>query len=213
MDAFREAVVGWAAGGGGDGLARECVGRVARDVGVRGVVLVEGDSDVRAVEAVARRGGWDLGGGGVCVVPMGGAMSVGRFVGVLGPEGLGVPLFGLCDERERGYFERAWERGGVPGRDVFVCSADLEDEFVRVLGVERVVQVVREEGEGRALRTFLRQPDQQGRDPGQQLRRFFGTKKGRKIRYGQVLVEALGAGQPLPGPLLGLFDALPVSAR
>ncbi|MEU4083194.1 TOPRIM nucleotidyl transferase/hydrolase domain-containing protein [Streptomyces aureus] len=217
MGAFREAVTAWAAGGPGD-LARELAARVP----VRTVVLLEGPSDRAAVEALARSRGRDLEAEGVCVLAMNGAMSVGRFARVLGPDGLGLRLTGLCDEAERGYYSRALEQDSPEPRTAlrrtpdrarardhafFVCAADLEDELIRALGVSRVEELVREEGDLRALRTFQRQPAQHGRSPQRQLRRFLGTKKGRKIHYGRVLVEALTPGQ-VPAPLEDLLTAL-----
>lgn len=97
--------------------------------------------------------------------------------------------------------------GGAEPQGFFVCAADLEDELIRALGVPRVEELVREEGDHRALRTFLRQPAQQGRPAQQQVRRFLGTKKGRKIRYGRVLVEALD-GDRVPAPLEDLLASL-----
>ncbi len=202
MASFREAVTAWAAGGPGD-PARELAARLS----VRTVVLLEGASDVAAVSALATRRGRDLAAEGVCVLPMGGAMSVGRFAGLLGPSGLGLRLTGLCDEAERGYYARGWERARAASEGFFICSADLEDELIRALGVTRVQELIRAEGDLRALQTFLRQPAQQGRTPQQQLRRFLGTKKGRKICYGRVLVEALDPDR-VPAPLDGLLTSL-----
>ncbi|WP_433399046.1 TOPRIM nucleotidyl transferase/hydrolase domain-containing protein [Streptomyces sp. CA-146814] len=203
MEAFREAVTAWAAGGPPE-PARE----LAEQLPVRTAVLLEGPSDAAAVNALAERRGRDLAAEGVCVLPMGGAMSVGRFAGLLGPSGLGIRLTGLCDEQERGFYERGWERAGAgQEQEFFVCAADLEEELIRALGVPRVEQLVQAEGDLRALQIFLRQPAQQGRSPQQQLRRFLGTKKGREIHYGRVLVEALDADW-VPAPLDGLFATL-----
>lgn len=141
MNAFRGAVTAWAAGGSGD-PARELAGRLS----VRTVVLLEGLSDAAAVGALAARDGRDLAAEGVCVLPMGGAMNVGRFSALLGPRGLGLRLTGLCDERELGHYARGWRRAGAGGDGVFVCAADLEDELIRALGVERVTELVREQG-------------------------------------------------------------------
>ncbi|MDT0322323.1 TOPRIM nucleotidyl transferase/hydrolase domain-containing protein [Streptomyces sp. DSM 44918] len=199
MEAFRAAVTAWAAGGPGD-RARELATRLP----LRAVVLLEGPSDRAAVDALAARRGRDLAAEGVCVLSMGGAMSVGRFTSLLGPPGLGLRLTGLCDEAEHGFYTRGWERAGVPPRGIFVCAADLEDELIRALGVSRVRELVGAEGDLRALETFLRQPAQRGRTPQQQLRRFLGTKKGRKIRYGHVLVQALDPDR-VPPPLAGLL--------
>ncbi|MEY2242230.1 TOPRIM nucleotidyl transferase/hydrolase domain-containing protein [Streptomyces sp. BF23-18] len=207
MGAFRETVTAWAAGGPGD-LARELAARLP----VRTVVLLEGPSDLAAVDALAASRGRDLEAEGVCVLAMNGAMGVGRFARLLGPSGLGLRLTGLCDEAERGYYARALEQDGPEGntarrQEFFVCAADLEDELIRALGVSRVEELVREEGDLRALRTFVRQPAQHGRSSQQQLRRFLGTKKGRKIHYGRVLVEALSP-DAVPAPLDGLLAAV-----
>lgn len=202
MGAFRDAVTAWAAGGPGD-RAHELAARLT----VRATVLLEGPSDVAAVDALAASRGRDLAAEGVCVLPIGGAMSVGRYAPLLGPDGLGLGLTGLCDEAERPYYARGFERAGAARHGFFVCAADLEDELIRALGVPRVTELVRAEGDLRALQTFLRQPAQQGRAPQQQFRRFLGTKKGRKIHYGRVLVEALDPGL-VPAPLDGLLCAL-----
>ncbi|MFJ9446292.1 TOPRIM nucleotidyl transferase/hydrolase domain-containing protein [Kitasatospora sp. NPDC101235] len=199
MRAFREAVIGWAAGEPG-GPAGELAGRLR----VRTAVLLEGPSDLAAVETLAARHGRDLAAEGVCVVPMGGAMSVGRFAGLLGPPGLGLRLAGLCDEGERGFYERGLERAGAPRDGFFVCAADLEDELIRALGVPRVEEILRAEGDLPAWQIFVRQPAQQDRPPHQRMRRFLGTKKGRKIRYGRLLTEAL-APEQIPAPLQGLL--------
>ncbi|MGX1274304.1 TOPRIM nucleotidyl transferase/hydrolase domain-containing protein [Streptomyces phaeoluteigriseus] len=200
--AFRDEVIDWAAGGPG-----EAAGDLAVRLGVRTAVLLEGPSDLAAVETLAARRGRDLAAEGVCVVPMGGAMSVGRYAGLLGPPGLGLRLAGLCDEREQPFYDRGLQRAGAPREDFFVCVSDLEDELIRALGPAKVEEVVKAEGDFRAWQTFLNQPAQHGRPRQQQLRRFLGTKKGRKIRYGHLLVEALDPEQT-PAPLDDLLTSL-----
>ncbi|MFB6563322.1 TOPRIM nucleotidyl transferase/hydrolase domain-containing protein [Streptomyces sp. NPDC056400] len=202
MRAFREAVVDWAGGGPG-----EAASGLAARLDVRTAVLLEGPSDLAAVEALAARRGRDLAAEGVCVVSMGGAMSVARYTGLLGPPGLGLRLTGLCDEREQPFYDRALERAGAPRRGFFVCVADLEDELIRALGTATIEEILRAEGDLRSWETFVRQPAQHGRPRQQQLRRFLGTKKGRKIRYGRLLVEAL-APDRAPAPLDDLLAAL-----
>jgi hypothetical protein len=145
-------------------------------------------------------------------VPMGGATNLGHFLDLLGPGGLGVRLAGLCDAAEAPGFRRGLQRaglarpdpaaGGVPGEAAgfFVCVADLEDELIRSLGPARVEQVVEAQGELGALRTFSKQPAQRERTREQQLRRFMGTRSGRKIQYARALAEALDPGR-VPGPL------------
>ncbi|MFI7321320.1 TOPRIM nucleotidyl transferase/hydrolase domain-containing protein [Streptomyces venezuelae] len=202
MWAFRDAVNGWAAGGP-NGPASE----LAEQLRLRTAVLLEGPSDLAAVDALAARRGRDLAAEGVCVVPMGGAMSVGRYAGLLGAPGLGLRLTGLCDVGERRFYDRGLERAGGSRQDVHVCAADLEDELIRALGTERVEEIIRGEGDLRAWQTLQRQPAHQDTPRHQQLRRFFGTKKGRKIRYGGLLTEALSPGE-VPAPLDGLFASV-----
>lgn len=202
MWAFRDAVSGWAAGGPG-GPASD----LAVHLGLRTAVLLEGPSDLAAVETLAARRGRDLAAEGVCVVPMGGAMSVGRYAGLLGPPGLGLRLTGLCDVGEQRFYDRGLERAGASRQDIYVCAADLEDELIRALGTARVEEIIGEEGDLRAWQTLQRQPAHQGRPRHQQLRRFLGTKKGRKIRYGHLLTAALAPGE-VPDPLDGLFASV-----
>jgi hypothetical protein len=173
----------------------------------RAAILVEGWSDQAALEALARRRGRDLPAEGVVVVPIGGATNVQRFVQALGPHGMGLRLAGLCDIAELRHVRRSLERGGVvasaestardgTGDDGFyACHADLEDELIRALGTAAVERVVEAEGELASLRRFQDQPAQRGRDLHSQLRRFLGTRAGRKVRYGALLVDALDLGR------------------
>lgn len=156
------------------------------------VVLVEGVSDQIAVETLAARAGRDLEAEHVSVVPIGGATNIRRLLEQIEPSAAGRRLAGLCDEREARYFRDALD-------DVFVCVADLEDELIRALGVPAVEHVIAAQGELGTFRIMQRQPDQQGRPVDQQLRRFMGTRSGRKMRYAQLLVDALDLDRvPLP---------------
>jgi len=197
-----------AAGGSSAALAA-ATARARADPGSCAVVLVEGMSDQAALETLAVRGDRDLRGEGVFVVPMGGATNIGHFLGFFGPRGFGVRLAGLCDVGEERDFRRSLERAGLgasmnraglAGLGFFVCVADLEDELIRSLGVRRVQELIEAEGELGPLQTFTRQPAQRNRTREQQLRRFMGTRSGRKIRYGHVLAAALDLGQ-VPRPL------------
>ncbi|MER6623464.1 UDP-N-acetylmuramoyl-L-alanine--D-glutamate ligase, partial [Streptomyces sp. NPDC000931] len=183
--------------------------RIAYVASVAGVDYVDDSkaTNPHAAAASPAGRGRNLAAEGICVLPMGGAMNIGRFARLLGPPGLGLRLTGLCDEGERGYYARGLERAGVARQEFFVCAADLEDELIRALGVTRVEELVRAEGDLRPLRTFLSQPAQRDRAPQQRLRRFLGTKKGRKIHYGRVLVEALHP-ERVPAPLDGLLTGL-----
>lgn len=203
MASFCEALTAWTFGGGPAEPAR----RLADGIGVHTAVLLEGLSDSAALDTLAAAHGRDLAAEGVCVLPMGGAMNVGRYAANLGREGLGLRLAGLCDEAERGYYLRGWQLAGARAADIHICVADLEDELIRTLGVDAVRELVEAEGDGRALDVFVRQPAQRGRTAHRQLQRFLGTKKGRKIHYGQVLAAALTPAHPAT-PLTALLAGL-----
>lgn len=194
---------------------------LAAGVDARAVVLVEGLSDRSALEALARRQGRRLDAEGVAVLPMGGASNIGHFLTRFGPLGSDVRLAGLYDEAEVGYFRRGLERAGLlprfeesrsdlersePARTemeslgFYVCVTDLEDELIRALGADDVLRIVEAEGELGPFRTFQKQPAHQGSRVEDQLHRFLGTRSGRKIRYGGLLVESLELSR-VPRPL------------
>ncbi|MCU1410065.1 MAG: hypothetical protein JWR04_772 [Rhodoglobus sp.] len=157
------------------------------DATTRTAVLVEGTSDKVAVEVLAAKRGRDFRLEGVTVVALGGVTNVGNFLTLF--RGYDLRCVGLCDARERRYFERALE-------EYFVCDPDLEGEFIRALGVEGVERVVAELGDLPALRVFQNQPFQRERAPEDQLRRFMGTMSGRKAKYAAALAEALDTFPP-----------------
>jgi hypothetical protein len=182
-------------------------------VEIRSVILVEGDSDRGAIEAVARKLGRDLAADGVEVRSMDGATNIGRFLERVGPAGADLELSGLYDVREEPAWIRALERAGLgsnltrPGLErlgFYACVEDLEDELIRALGVAAAGRVIAAQGELGLFRTFQRQPQWRGRPPQEQLRRFLGTFSGRKIRSAPALVGALEIDR-VPRPLLGVL--------
>jgi Overcoming lysogenization defect protein-like, TOPRIM domain len=190
--------------------------RPGEAVDVRTVVLVEGVSDQRAVETLARRRGRDLGAEGVRVIPMGGATNIRTFVARFGPQGAGLRLAGLCDAAEEPVFRAALEAAGLGSgltRDrmealgFFVCHDDLEDELIRALGPDAVERVIGAQGDLGRFRTLQKQPAQRGRTVEAQLHRFMGSGGSRKIRYGSLLVEALD-GTDVPRVLDRLLESL-----
>ena len=179
------------------------------DERARAVVLVEGLSDRRALEALAARRGRDLGAEGVSVVSIGGATNIRSALDVFGPRGRDVRLAGLCDAAEEGDFRRGLEQAGL-GADLtrdgmedlgfYVCVADLEDELTRCLGDDAVERVLEEQGDLVSFRTFQKQPEWRGRTTEEQLRRFLGTGSGRKTGTAALLVGALDLTR-VPRPL------------
>ena len=178
------------------------------------VVLVEGVSDRVALETLAARRGRDLESEGVVVAPMGGATTIGHFLDLLGPHGHDLRLAGLCDAGEEGDFRRSLERAGL-GVDLtradmeslgfFVCVDDLEEELIRALGVDAVIEIIESAGELGSLRIMQRQPAQRERTVEQHLWRFMGTRSGRKANYARLMIEALDLDQ-VPRPLDGVLD-------
>lgn len=176
---------------------------------MRAVVLVEGPSDRNALEALAERRGRDLAAEGVAIEPIGGAQAIGRFLERYGPGGLDLRCAGLYDAGEEAAVRRCLERAGLgagltrEGMErlgYYACVEDLEDELIRSLGVEAVEEVVAAQGELRSFRVLQRQPAQRDVAVEQQLRRFMGTHRGRKIQYARLLVEALDLAR-VPRPL------------
>ena len=172
------------------------------------VVLVEGESDLNAVTTLAHRLGIDLTARGIDVVAMGGAAGFGDHLEALGD----ATVLGLCDDGEVPDLLRALGREGsntddLPDLGFFVCVRDLEDEMIRANGTERVLEVIESQGELRVFEKFQLQPEWRGRPLHDQLRRFLGTRSGRKVRFGRLLAESVDLDR-IPAPLLALLNAL-----
>ena len=177
------------------------------------VILVEGVSDRIAVEAAARRLGWDL--AGVAVVSAEGVGNIGGLAARY--RGLGVPVAGLCDLAEVVWVCRALvkakvgialDRAGLAALGLHALDRDLEDELIRAVGLQRVLDLLAEHGDLEAFRTLQRQRAWRDAALTDQLRRFLGAGAGRKIRYAGVFVEALAL-ERMPAPLLAVLAALP----
>lgn len=176
-------------------------------------MLVEGDSDRRALHTLARREGRDLSAEDVEVVPMGGITNTRAFALTYGPLGLGVRLAGLYDAPEEAFVRgglaaaglpAALEPGALPGLGFFRCVDDLEDELIRALGLEAVEAVIEAAGEARSLQLLARMPAQRGWTRDALVRRFLGSQSGRKARYATLFAEALEPGRA-PTPLASLL--------
>ena len=172
-------------------------------------VVVEGESDQAALEALAERRDLDLAARGVRFECLGGAHRIGKFLEELGARGNGPRVAGLCDAGEEPIFRRALERSGFGSRltredmerlGFFVCVADLEEELIRALGAPRVEEILRAHDDLHRFRTLQQMPAWRGRSTEEQLRRFMGSGGRRKIRYARFLVEELDLDR-VPRPL------------
>jgi hypothetical protein len=165
-------------------------------VELSGVVLVEGMSDRRAVETLARRRGLDLAGSGVAVVPMGGFGNLPRVL----EEYRGLRLAGLYDAGEERHFLRELgcrDRSDLERAGFYACTRDLEDELTRAVGPAGMERVLAEQGDLGAFRTYQKQPAHRVRPLEEQL---YGFMWNRKQKYAVVLVEALDLAR-VPRPL------------
>jgi len=163
---------------------------------LHGIVLVEGTSDRRAVETLARRRGRDLQAEGVAIVPMGGYGNLPRLL----RQYRDVRLAGLYDLGEERHFLRALgcdDRGELERVGFYACTRDLEDELTRAVGPVGMERVLEEQGELHAFRTYQRQPAHRAGTLEDQLHGFMWN---RKQRYAVLLVEALDL-ERVPRPL------------
>ena len=180
-------------------------------------VLVEGESDRAAVEALAARQGLPLATLGVQVVAMGGITNIGHHLVALldSPVRTSQPLRigGLYDAAEERFVIKGLDRVGLrpesaraslSAHGFFRCDRDLEDELIRALGADAVIELITAEGELRSLERLQGQPAQRDRTTAQQLHRFFGSKGGRKEYYGRRLAETVPLDR-VPQPLAGLL--------
>ena len=130
------------------------------------------------------------------------------YVKALGPAGLRLELLGLCDLDHEAHwaswledagFGSGLDRTAMEALGFFVCDRDLEDELIKTLGVANVESVIAAQGESAALQVFGQQPAHRNEGRNDQLRRFFGTKAGRKARYAPLLADATSPGaEPRP---------------
>lgn len=167
------------------------------------VILVEGASDQRAVEVLARRRGRALAEEGVAVVSMGGITNLGRYLEGCAP---GVRVTCLYDRDEEAWVRRALARQSTPV-SLHACDADLEDELIRALGVPAVLEVVRARGDATAWATLRHQPFHRERKEADVLHRFLGTTRGRKIEYAGLLTDAACDVDRVPPPLDAALEA------
>jgi hypothetical protein len=182
----------------------------------RAVVLVEGNSDRVALLTLAARTGRDLAAEHIDVVAMDGVTNTRAFALRYGPRGLGIRLAGLYDAPEEGHVRRGLAEAGLPSVDgadgltrlgFFKCTADLEDELVRALGIDAVEAVIDAAGETRSLRLLAGMPAQRDWSREAILRRFLAVRSGRKARYAALLVAALEPGH-IPHPLSAVLAAV-----
>lgn len=118
--------------------------RMLEALTARFAIVVEGIADRLIVESAARARGISLDRIGAMVFELGGAENFPTVYKLLGPHGFNVHVLGLVDEAESPRWVGAV--GGKPknvvGTTVFISKADLEDEYCRSLGADRVADML-----------------------------------------------------------------------
>ena len=118
--------------------------RMLEALTARYVIVVEGIADRLIVEAAARARGISLDRIGAMVFELGGAENFPTVYKLLGPNGFNVHVLGLVDEAESHRWVGAV--GGKPknvvGSTIFISKADLEEEYCRSLGADRVANML-----------------------------------------------------------------------
>lgn len=182
----------------------------------RAVVLVEGVSDQVAVDTVAGRSNRVLEAGRVAVVPIGGAQAIDTFLDRFSRgDGAVERIIGLCDAAGAPRWGQAFDRHNAvtaSGDDAatasfHVCTADLEDELIRAVGTERVVELLDEHGDLRPFRTLQKQAAWLDRPVAAQVHRFIGSGARRKLRYAAVLAAESVVADRVPAPLSAVLAA------
>lgn len=177
------------------------------------VLLFEGESDLLAFEAVARRLDAVIDPNAVSLVKMGGITNLRRRLAEWRSDSVSTRVLGLYDTAERRYVISVLVDAGmlVEGDDpeaagFFGCERDLEDEVIAAAGSDLVLDTLAERGELARFRVFQDQPAQRARAIQAQLHRFAGTAAGRKARFAADIVDALPV-ERMPRPLVALLDA------
>ncbi|WP_216826166.1 ATP-dependent nuclease [Euzebya pacifica] len=114
----------------------------------RGLIAVEGPSDVVAVREVCRALGIDLDRESISVYPVGGYPNFQLLYTLLGPSGFDVPMVTIADGDESaavaGYLRVAPD--DLQAAHVYICREDLEDECSKALGAGEFARLLSDAG-------------------------------------------------------------------
>lgn len=179
------------------------------------LVLVEGDSDAGAVFALAELIDCDLSLAGIEVRAAAGVTNFPKVLTEFVQTHPGAAVCGMYDAADERHVRRALVKAGIPIKtdeplksfDFFACETDLEDELIRALGVDAVVEVLKTQGELESFTRFRAMPQHRASPTHAQLHRFLGTRATRKIRSAPLLTRRLAQAR-LPAPLAQLAKTL-----
>lgn len=196
-------------------LARFTTAENAEAFFARAVILVEGQSDKYALEAVAAKKKRNLDADSVTIVAMRGAGGIATFLNLLGSNGLKLKLAGLCDAKEESKWARALESHGMGAKldraamstiGFEVCDADLEEVLIKAVGEKTILAIIDAQGDKAEFDTFVKQPTQNAKPVVQQLHDFLHLR-GRNITYAPLMVDAIDATK-LPAVLERVINAV-----
>ena len=194
-------------------LARFTTSENAEAFFARAVILVEGQSDKYALEAVAAKKKRNLDADGATIVAMRGAGGIGTFLSLLGPNGLKVKLAGLCDANEESKWAQALELHGMGAKldraamatlGFEVCDRDLEEVLIAAVGEVKTLAIIDAQGDKAEFETFAQQPTQKTKPVPQQLHDFLHR---RNITYAPLMVDAIDAAK-IPPALEHVINAV-----
>jgi len=196
-------------------LARFTTSENAEAFFARAVILVEGQSDKYALEAVAAKKKRNLDADGVTIVAMRGAGGISTFLSLLGPNGLKLKLAGLCDAKEESKWAQALEAHGLGSKldrtsmatiGFEVCDGDLEEVLIAAVGETTTLSIIDAQGDQADFNSFAQQPTQNTKSLSHQLHDFLHSR-GRNTTYAPLMVDAIDAGK-LPAALENLINAI-----
>lgn len=182
------------------------------------LVLLEGPSDVAALEAVLAVREPAVPRTAYRLVDMGGVTNTATHLRTATTASPSV--LGLCDAAEAWVVVRALQEQGLavrgaedlPAHGFFVCERDLEEELIRALGVDGCLVLLEGMGLGHRFRSFSRQRAWAERPVEDRLHRFAGVASGRKIRLAGAMAAALRPDR-VPPPIAGLVASVERVAR
>jgi len=179
------------------------------------VILVEGQSDRYALEAVAARKHRNLDAEGVTIVAMRGAGGIATFLTLLGPNGLKLRLAGLCDSGEQPKWAQALESHGMGSNldraamaaiGFEVCDGDLEEVLIAAVGEKTTLAIIDAQGDTAEFAAFAQQPAHNAKTVVQRLHDFLHGR-GRNITYAPLMVDSIDPAK-LPAALENVINAV-----
>lgn len=178
----------------------------------RKVVFVEGYSDRVVLLQLAAKLKRNLDAEGITVLSLDGGCGLGTYLRLFGPQGLNLAPLGLCDEdKEKRWIDELFgagiavtDRASLKASGFFVCVKDLEQEFIRALGLAQTQAIIAAEGQAATFATFQKQPKYASQPLEEQLRSFLHNAA---TQWAIPLVDGLNL-SAIPGPLDELFKTL-----